>query len=377
MKNQISKYSAFVIKKPLIILTAVFVVILIASQGISNFKLDASSDALVMEGDESLKAFRENEKEFGDSSFLIVTYEPEFELFSINSLEKLAEIENALSKIDGVESVLSLLDAPIFFQPKVGLTEVADNLKDLINFIKKLENKERIFVLGAGSNTLITDNLFDGVVIKLSKNFNNISLLGDDIIIAGSGVLDKTLSDFAIKNNLSGFEFLSCIPGTIGGGIRMNAGCFGSEFKDILISIQAIDKIGNIITIPSEDIKFEYRNNNLSDDLIFLSASFKGKKSEKKLIIEKTNHLKKEKDKNQPTKIKTSGSTFKNPINQTKKKVWELIKDSVPLNKSFGDACISEKHCNFFVNKGNAKFDDMKKLMAMYLIKFWKKLVLV
>ena len=239
----------------------------------------------------------------------------------------------------------------------------ADNLKDLINFIKKLENKERIFVLGAGSNTLITDNLFDGVVIKLSKNFNNISLLGDDIIIAGSGVLDKTLSDFAIKNNLSGFEFLSCIPGTIGGGIRMNAGCFGSEFKDILISIQAIDKMGNIITIPSKDIKFEYRNNNLSDDLIFLSASFKGKKSEKKLIIEKTNRLKKEKDKNQPTKIKTSGSTFKNPINQTKKKVWELIKDSVPLNKSFGDACISEKHCNFFVNKGNAKFDDMKKLM--------------
>ena len=221
----------------------------------------------------------------------------------------------------------------------------ADNLKDLINFIKKLENKERIFVLGAGSNTLITDNLFDGVVIKLSKNFNNISLLGDDIIIAGSGVLDKTLSDFAIKNNLSGFEFLSCIPGTIGGGIRMNAGCFGSEFKDVLISIQAIS------------------NNNLSDDLIFLSASFKGKKSEKKLIIEKTNRLKKEKNKNQPTKIKTSGSTFKNPINQTKKKVWELIRDSVPLNKSFGDACISEKHCNFFVNKGNAKFDDMKKLM--------------
>ncbi len=239
----------------------------------------------------------------------------------------------------------------------------ADNLKDLINFIKKLGNKERIFILGAGSNTLITDNLFNGVVIKLSKNFNNISLLGEDIIIAGSGVLDKTLSEFAIENNLSGFEFLSCIPGTVGGGIRMNAGCFGSEFKDILISIQAIDKLGNIITIPSKDIKFEYRNNDLSDDLIFLSASFKGEKSKKKQIIDKTNYLKIEKDKNQPTKIKTSGSTFKNPINQTKRKVWELIRDSVPLNKSFGDAYISEKHCNFFVNKGNAKFDDMKKLI--------------
>ena len=239
----------------------------------------------------------------------------------------------------------------------------ADNLKDLINFVKKLENKERIFILGAGSNTLITDNLFDGVVIKLSKNFNNISLLGEDIIIAGSGVLDKTLSEFAIENSIGGFEFLSCIPGTIGGGIRMNAGCFGSEFKDILISIQALDKLGNIITIPSKDIKFEYRNNDLSEDLIFLSASFKGKKTKKKKIIDKTNNLKIKKDKNQPTKIKTSGSTFKNPINQTEKKVWELIRDSVPLNKSFGDAYISEKHCNFFVNKGNAKFDDMKKLI--------------
>ena len=239
----------------------------------------------------------------------------------------------------------------------------ADNLKELISFIKKLKNKERIFLLGAGSNTLITDNLFDGVVIKLGNNFNNMSLLGEDIIIAGSAVLDKSLSDFAMKNNLSGFEFLSCIPGTVGGGIRMNAGCFGKEFKDILVSIQAIDKMGNVITIPSRDIKFEYRNNNLSDDLIFLSASFKGKKSDHKKILEEINKLKTQKEKNQPTRIKTSGSTFKNPISQTKKKVWELIKESVPLTKSFGDAHISEKHCNFFVNKGNAKFEDMKKLI--------------
>ena len=127
----------------------------------------------------------------------------------------------------------------------------ADNLKELINFIKKLKGREKIFILGAGSNTLMTDNLFDGVVIKLSRNFNNISLHGEDVIIAGSAVLDKALSDFAISNHLSGFEFLSCIPGTIGGGIRMNAGCFGKEFKDILLSIQAIDSSGNVITIPS------------------------------------------------------------------------------------------------------------------------------
>ena len=239
----------------------------------------------------------------------------------------------------------------------------ANNLKELINFLKKVADKEKIFILGAGSNTLITDNLYDGIVIKLSKDFSNISLLKDDIIIAGSGVLDKTLSDFAMKNNLSGFEFLSCIPGTIGGGIRMNAGCFGNEFKDILLSIQAIDKKGNVLTIPVKDINFEYRKNDISEDLIFLSASFKGIKSEYKKIENQTKKLKREKEKNQPTRIKTSGSTFKNPILQTKKKVWELIKDSVPLNKRFGDACISEKHCNFFVNKGNASFNDMKQLI--------------
>tara|TARA_B100002052_G_scaffold298672_1_gene332948 strand:+ start:447 stop:1355 length:909 start_codon:yes stop_codon:yes gene_type:complete len=239
----------------------------------------------------------------------------------------------------------------------------AENLKELVNFIKKLNGKEKIFILGAGSNTLISDNLFDGVVIKLSRNFSNISLLGEDIIISGSAVLDKSLSDFAINNNLSGFEFLSCIPGTVGGGIRMNAGCFGKEFKDILLSIQAIDVFGNVITLPAKEIKFEYRNSSLSDDLVFLSASFKGIKKNQKEIKNLTNELKLKKEKAQPTKIKTSGSTFKNPISQTNKKVWELIRDSVPLDKSFGDACISDKHCNFFVNKGNATFEDMTKLI--------------
>ena len=239
----------------------------------------------------------------------------------------------------------------------------AANLKDLIHFLKKLKNQEKIFILGAGSNVLITDEVFDGVVIKLSKDFNNISLLGDDILIAGSGVLDKTLSEFAMENNLSGFEFLSCIPGTIGGGIRMNAGCFGSEFKDILLSIQAIDKLGNVVTIPRKNIEFDYRKNNLSNDLIFLSASFKGKKSEFLKIRNETNRLKTKKNKNQPNKIKTGGSTFKNPIKQTEKKVWQLIEESVSLDKSFGDAYISKKHCNFFVNKGNASFEDMSKLI--------------
>ena len=249
----------------------------------------------------------------------------------------------------------------------------AKNLKELLKFLKKLDNKEKIFIIGAGSNLLITDDVYDGVVIKLSNHFNNISLLGEDVIIAGSAVLDKSLSNYAMQNDLSGFEFLSCIPGTVGGGIKMNAGCFGKEFKDILISVQAIDFNGNVKTIPSKEIKFDYRNNDLSEDLIFVSASFKGKKSNSKKINDEMKRLKEEKDKNQPTQIKTSGSTFKNPINQTQKKVWELIKDSVPLDKTFGDAGISEKHCNFFVNKGNASFKDMIKLINYVSEKVLKK----
>jgi len=239
----------------------------------------------------------------------------------------------------------------------------ASNLNDLINFLKLYGDNNNLFILGAGSNVLFKDDLFDGAVIKLSKNFSKISLLNENTIIAGSSVLDKSLSEFAMENGLSGLEFLSCIPGTIGGGIRMNSGCFDSEFKDILISVQAISRNGEVLTIPAKDILFDYRSCNLSKDLIFLSATFQGKKDQKENIKEKINQLKIKKEKAQPTRIKTGGSTFKNPIKQTNKKVWEIIKQSVPNDIKFGDAAISNKHSNFFINKGNASFKDMKKLI--------------
>ncbi len=238
-----------------------------------------------------------------------------------------------------------------------------DSLNELIFFLKKFGSKEKIFLLGAGSNILIKDDLFDGVVIKLGKNFSNISLLSETTLVAGSATIDKKLSEFACKNNIGGFEFLSCIPGTIGGGLKMNSGCFNREFKDILLSIQAVDKSGKILTIPSSGIKFIYRGNNLDKDLLFLSASFKGKSEDKNIIQNNIDSLKDKKDQAQPTKIKTGGSTFKNPINQTKEKVWELIRKSVALDTKFGDAEISQKHCNFFVNRNNATFKDMKNLI--------------
>jgi len=243
----------------------------------------------------------------------------------------------------------------VYFKP--------DELDDLVKFLKEFGKKQKIFVIGAGSNILINDNTFDGVIIKLGKKFSNISLLSNNLIVAGSAVNDKKLAEFASYNNIGGLEFLSCIPGSIGGGLRMNSGCFEKEFKDILLSVQAVDRSGNILTIPSSKINFGYRKNNLDKDLIFLSASFKGEFKEKEKIEKEMKILKDKKDHIQPTKIKTGGSTFKNPIKQTDKKVWELIKESVPLDTKFGDAEISNKHCNFFVNKNNATYKDMNLLI--------------
>ena len=238
-----------------------------------------------------------------------------------------------------------------------------ESLSELISFIKEFGKTEKFFILGAGSNILLNDGVFNGVVIKLGKNFSNISLLPNKTIVAGSATTDKNLSAFASENNIGGLEFLSCIPGTVGGGLRMNSGCFKKEFKDILVSVQAIDKTGKITTIQASKINFSYRQNDLDKNLIFLSASFKGEFKEKKEIQEYIKVIKNKKDYSQPTKIKTGGSTFKNPIKQTDEKVWKLIKKSVPLDTKFGDAEISNKHCNFFVNKNNATFKDMKNLI--------------
>ena len=245
--------------------------------------------------------------------------------------------------------------AKAFFKP--------ENLNDLVNFLRNFGSKEKIFILGIGSNILIKDQGFDGVVVKLGKNFSNISFLRNNTIIAGSATLDKKVAEFASENSVGGLEFLSCIPGSIGGGIRMNSGWFGAEFKDILLSVQAIDRAGKVLTIPSSSIKFSYRAIDLPKDLIFLSASFKGQFKKKNIAKREIEILKAKKDETQPTQVKTGGSTFKNPIKQTDKKVWELIKSSVPNNTSFGDATISEKHFNFFVNKNKATFQEMKKLI--------------
>ena len=252
--------------------------------------------------------------------------------------------------------------AKILFRPK--------SLNELSLFLKEAKGFEKIKVLGAGSNTLIRDGGFEGIIIKFGKSFSHLSLKDDNIIIAGASALDKNVSNFACENSLSGFEFLSCIPGTIGGAIKMNSGCYGEDISNILVSIQVIDLEGKLKVIKSSDIKFHYRGSNLDTNLIFVSATFKGKKDKKINIEKKISNLVEKKKNTQPSQIKTCGSTFKNPEN---KKAWQLIKDSGCAGMKVGGAEISEKHCNFFLNNGNAKSEDLENLIVQVKNKVFSK----
>ena len=279
----------------------------------------------------------------------------------MNLISKIKKIENDISSKILFNESLSKYSwfnigglAKVVFKPK--------NLNELSFFLKNLNGFDKIKVLGSGSNTLIRDKGFDGVIIKFDKSFSHLSLLNKTTIVAGSAALDKSVSIFALNNSLSGFEFLSCIPGTIGGGIRMNTGCYEEDISKILISIQAIDLSGKVRVIYKNDIKFSYRGCDIDPRLIFLSATFQGQSDSSDRIKKKIYSLVNKKKNDQPSQIKTCGSTFKNPKN---KKAWQLIKNSGCAGLTVGDAYISEKHCNFFVNKGNAKSNDLENLINL------------
>ena len=224
------------------------------------------------------------------------------------------------------------------------------------------KNNLKTTILGAGSNTLFRDNGVKGAVIKLGTHFSNIKLINDDTIEAGAAALDRKLANFAKENNLANFEFLSCIPGSIGGAVTMNSGCYENDISKILVSIQVIDtKDCKEKEIKKEDIKFLYRGTNLSKDLIIISAKFKGSISNKERIEKKQLKYIEQKKISQPSQIKTCGSTFKN-INKDKK-AWMLIKEAGCENFSEGDAIISKKHCNFFINNGKANSFDIENLI--------------
>jgi UDP-N-acetylmuramate dehydrogenase len=256
-------------------------------------------------------------------------------------------------------------NAEYFFKP--------NNKNQLIDFLNKAKNNNiKISILGAGSNTLFRDNGVKGVVIKLGPNFSYIKLTNKDTIEVGAATLDRKLANFAKDNHLTNFEFLSCIPGSIGGAVIMNSGCYENDISKILISIRVIDtKDCKEKEIKKSNIKFLYRGTNLSKDLIIISAKFKGLVSSKEKIEKKQLNFIKKKKISQPSQIKTCGSTFKN-INK-KKKAWKLIKEAGCENFKEGDATISKKHCNFFVNNGKANSSDIENLIKKVKDKVYLK----
>ena len=241
--------------------------------------------------------------------------------------------------------------ADVFFKPK--------SLKDIIFFFEKVK-MQKFTIIGSGSNTLIRDGGIKGVTIKLSSAFSYINLVSENIIEIGAATPDKKVADFAIENSLSGLEFLACIPGSIGGAVRMNTGCYGEDISKILHSIKAINTKGQLKEILAKDIKFSYRTSNLRDNLLITSVKLIGTKCLKQKVKNKQEIMIERKKNSQPSQIKTCGSTFKNPKN---KKAWQLIKESNCENFKIGNARISEKHCNFFVNNGKASSKNLEELI--------------
>ena len=237
------------------------------------------------------------------------------------------------------------------------------NKEQLIQFLEiNKKNNLNITILGAGSNTLIRDKGIKGVVIKLGSNFSNINLTENNTIEVGAATLDRKIANFAKENGIGNLEFLSCIPGSIGGAVIMNSGCYGNDISKVLVSINVIDTYsGEEKEIKRKDINFFYRGTNLANHLIITSVKLKGIKTDKVLIEKKQKKFIEEKKLSQPSQIKTCGSTFKNLSSE--RKAWKLIKDTGCEELKEGDASISNKHCNFFVNNGNASATDIEKLI--------------
>ena len=245
--------------------------------------------------------------------------------------------------------------AEYFFKP--------ESKAQLIDFLKEnKKNKLKLTILGAGSNTLIRDNGIKGVVIKLGSNFSQINLIGKDVLEVGAATLDRKISTFAKNHGIGNLEFLSCIPGSIGGAIIMNSGCYGNDISKVLISLKAVDMNKCIEKeFKRDEIEFSYRGSNLNENLIITSVKLQGKSGNKEEIEKRQNEMIEKKKITQPSQIKTCGSTFKNTSEN--KKAWQLIKETGCENFKEGDAIISKKHCNFFVNNGRAKSADIERLI--------------
>jgi UDP-N-acetylmuramate dehydrogenase len=242
--------------------------------------------------------------------------------------------------------------AELFFQP-------ADP-DDLALFMEKLDQKVPVNVVGVGSNLLVRDGGVAGVVIRLTaKGFGRISLNPGNRIRAGAALPDKRLAAFALESGLAGFEFFHGIPGTIGGALRMNAGANGVETRERLIAAHAIERSGRRRVLMNAEMGFTYRHSAAPDDLIFTEAIFEGTPGERDAIQAAMDEVEAHREKAQPIREKTGGSTFTNPSGE---KAWQLIDAAGCRGLRIGDAMVSEMHCNFLINTGEATAHDLELL---------------
>ena len=237
---------------------------------------------------------------------------------------------------------------------------IADSINHLKLILRITKNIIPIVIIGSGSNILVRDGGFKGIVIKLGRDFKKIEVDNENLVIsAGSGIKDSEFSQFCLKNEISGFEFLSGIPGTIGGNLKMNAGCYGSKISDNLIDCDLLDNDLKIVTLKKEEIKFKYRESSFTNNQIILNARFFYRKSNKMNIKKKIDKITRERKKTQPISSRTGGSTFTNPPN---KKVWELIDAINYRGKKIGGAEVSKVHSNFLINNNSASSMDIELL---------------
>ncbi|MES2472043.1 MAG: UDP-N-acetylmuramate dehydrogenase, partial [Pseudomonadota bacterium] len=230
---------------------------------------------------------------------------------------------------------------------------------DLAAFIAAKPADLRVSVIGVGSNLLVRDGGIPGAVVRLSSAFGKIEIDGMKVRV-GAAALDGAVARAAADAGIAGLEFLRGVPGTIGGALRMNAGCYGREIKDIFVEASAIDAKGNKIRLSSADMAFEYRKaKGASDDLIFIEAVFEGTPDDPAAIRARMEELSANREAAQPIKSKTGGSTFKNPPGH---KAWQLVDEAGCRGLKIGGAQVSEKHTNFLINTGEATASDLEAL---------------
>ncbi|MFN4309070.1 MAG: UDP-N-acetylmuramate dehydrogenase [Ferrovibrio sp.] len=230
---------------------------------------------------------------------------------------------------------------------------------DLIAFLRAKPVDVPVTVLGVGSNTLVRDGGIDGVVIRLGRDFAGITACDNNEIEAGAGALDVNVAQTAQMHGIAGLEFLRGIPGTVGGGLRMNAGAYGTEFKDVLVWAEAVDGQGNLHRLSPAEMKFGYRHCGVPEDWIFLSCRLKGRSGDKAQIQARMDEIQAAREGSQPIRSRTGGSTFANPEGH---KAWQLIDAAGCRGLVVGDAQVSEQHCNFLINRGSATAADLETL---------------